>query len=71
MNPVKRHDREERQMLHSQEEFCLYGFIFIEAITGPLNSIVVRDDYTHIPRRPHRKDQSILDPRNMLHLLPQ
>jgi hypothetical protein len=22
-------------------------FIFIEAITGPLNSIVVRDDYIH------------------------
>ncbi len=23
-------------------------FIFMEAITGPLNSIVVRDDYTHM-----------------------
>jgi hypothetical protein len=47
MNPVKRHDREERQMLHGQEEYCLYSFIFIEAIASPLNSIVVRDDYTH------------------------
>jgi hypothetical protein len=34
-------------MLHGQEEYCLYSFIFIEAITGPLNSIVVRDDYMH------------------------
>jgi hypothetical protein len=38
MNPVKRHDKEERQMLHGQEEYRLYSFIFIEAITGPLNS---------------------------------
>ncbi len=48
MTPIKRHDREERQMLHGQEEYCLHSFIFIEAITGPLNSIIVRDDYTHM-----------------------
>jgi hypothetical protein len=47
MIPVKRHDREKRQILHSQEEYCLYSFIFMEAIISPLNSTVVRDDYTH------------------------
>jgi hypothetical protein len=55
MNLVNRHARDERQMLHGQVEDCLYSFIFIEAITGSLNSIVVRDDYTYTYTHTHTK----------------